>query len=83
MKVSILSLLLLTLGVALLIGLFTVGAQSDDIYHAQFVLAFAIPGASLAYDRFQTAKSIMMGFIFAGVGGAVTLSIMILTGFYG
>ena len=50
-KISIRTLMLITLGVAMLIAIFTGGASSANMFHTILVLAFAIPGASWGYDR--------------------------------
>lgn len=77
-KISIRTLMLITLGVGLLITLFTRGAPSADAFHAVLVLAFAIPGASWGYDRKRTSRSVAIGLCVWAIVGTVVLSAYIL-----
>jgi len=77
-NISIRTLMLITLGVALLIALFTRGASSANLFHTILVLAFAIPGASWGYDRNPTSRSIAIGLCVWAIVGTLVLSAYIL-----
>jgi len=55
-KVSIRTLMLATLGFAMLFAIFTRGAPSANAFHTIIVLAFAVPGASWGYDLFVNRR---------------------------
>lgn len=74
---SIRSLMLITLGAAMLIGIFSFGA-SVNRFHMQLVIAFAIPGASLGYDRWRTSRGVVIGTCISAVLGTVLVSSVIL-----
>ena len=77
---SIRSLMLTTLGFALLISIFLFGA-SVNRFHAQLILAFAIPGSSFGYDRWGTSRGIVIGTcVSATVGTLLVSSIILLIG---
>lgn len=81
-KLSIRTLMLVTLGIALLITIFTNGAPSANIFHTVLVLAFAIPGASWGYDRNPTSRSAVIGLcVWAIVGTLVLSAYVLLSGF--
>ena len=82
-KVSIRTLMLFTLGIALLITLFTRGAPSANIFHTVLVLAFAIPGASWGYDRNPTSRSVAVGLCIWACVGTLVLSAYVLLGGFG
>ena len=82
-KISIRTLMLVTLGVAMLFTIFTNGASSANMFHTILVLAFAIPGASWGYDRNPTSKSVVIGLCTWAVVGAVVLSAFVLIGGFG
>lgn len=77
-NVSIRTLMLITLGIALLTTLFTRGASSASLFHTVLVLAFAIPGASWGYDRKPTSRSLVTGLCIWAVVGTLVLSAYIL-----
>ena len=77
-KISIRTLMLITLGVAMLIAIFTRGASSDNAFHTILVLAFAIPGASWGYDRNRTSRSVVFGLCIWATVGALVLSAYVL-----
>jgi len=82
MKLSIRTLMLVMLGIALLITIFTNGAPSANIFHTVLVLAFAIPGASWGYDRNPTSRSAAIGLcVWAIVGTLVLSAYVLLSGF--
>jgi len=81
-KLSIRTLMLVMLGIALLITIFTNGAPSANIFHTVLVLAFAIPGASWGYDRNPTSRSAAIGLcVWAIVGTLVLSAYVLLSGF--
>ena len=82
-KISIRTLMLITLGIAMLITIFTRGAPSADIFHAVLVLAFAIPGASWGYDRNRTSRSAVIGLCVWAIIGSLVLSAYVLLGGFG
>ena len=82
-KISIRTLMLITLGLAMLITIFTGGASSANMFHTVLVLAFAIPGASWGYDRNPTSRSAVIGLCTWAVVGAVVLSAYVLIGGFG
>ena len=82
-KISIRTLMLITLWVAMQIAIFTGGASSANMFHTILVLAFAIPGASWGYDRNPTSRSVMIGLCTWAVVGALVLSGLVLIGWFG
>ena len=82
-KTSIRTLMLITLGVAMLITLFTRGASSANAFHTMLVLAFAIPGASWGYDRNPTSRSVAIGLCIWACVGTMVLSVWVLLGEFG
>ena len=79
-KVSIRTLLLLMLGVAMLISIFTKGASSANAFHTILVLAFAIPGASWGYDQSRSSRGLVIGCCVSATLGTVLLSLFVLAG---
>lgn len=75
--------MLITLGIALLITIFTRGASSANMFHTILVLAFAIPGASWGYDRQRTSRSLVIGLCVWATVGALVLSAYVLIGGFG
>jgi len=74
--------MLITLGIAMLITIFTRGASSANAFHTILVLAFAIPGASWGYDRSPTSRSVAIGLcVWATVGALVLSAYILLKGF--
>ena len=57
LRFSIRTMLLTTLGFAILCGLFQGTGLNVNIIHALIVAAFAIPGASFGYDTIASSKS--------------------------
>ena len=82
-KLSIRTLMLVTLGFAMLITIFTRGASSANMFHLILVLAFAIPGASWGYDQNQNSRGLVIGFCASAVIGTVLLSAFVLLGGFG
>ena len=82
-KVSIRTLMLITLGIAMLIAIFTRGASSANAFHTILVLAFAIPGASWGYDRNPTSRSAVVGLCVWATVGTLVLSAYVLLGVFG
>jgi len=82
-KLSIRSLLLTTLGIAMLFRIFNFGASSVNMFHTQLVLAFAIPGASLGYDQFGNSRGIVVGTCLSAILGTGVLSTIFLLGGFG
>ena len=79
-KMSIRTLLLLTLGAGILLSIFTYGSTSANMFHSLLVLAFAIPGASWGYDITRTSRGLVVGCCASAVIGTVVLSTFFLLG---
>ena len=79
-KVSIRTLMLLMLGMAMLITIFTKGASSANMFHTILVLAFAIPGASWGYDQSNSSRGLVIGCCLSATVGTVLLSLFVLMG---
>jgi hypothetical protein len=79
-KLSIRTMLLLTLGFAILFSIFEYGSSSDDMFHFLAVLAFAIPGASWGYDISKNSRGLVVGTCVSAVAGALLLSAFVLAG---
>ena len=79
-KISIRTLMLITLGAAILFTIFTQGASSVNMFHTLLVLAFAIPGASWGYDRNPTSRSVAIGLCTWATVGVLVLSAYFLLG---
>ena len=73
-NISIRTLMLVTLGFAMLVAIFSRGASSPNAFHTILVLAFAIPGASWGYDRDPTSRSVAMGLCGWAIVGTLVLS---------
>ena len=79
-RFSIRTLLLATMGFAILCGLFTsrgVG-MSAEVVHTLLVLAFAIPGGSYGYDVGDSGRSAAVGTCVAAVVGTLVVSAIVL-----
>lgn len=79
-KLSIRTMLLLTLGAGMLLSIFTYGATSANMFHSLLVLAFAIPGASWGYDITKSSRGIVVGCCVSATLGTVFLSAFVLIG---
>lgn len=79
-KLSIRTLLLVTLGVGILLSIFTYGSTSANMFHSLLVLAFAIPGASWGYDMTRTSRGLVVGCCTSATVGTVLLSAYVLMG---
>ena len=75
--------MLVTLGIAMLVSIFTYGASSVTMFHTILVLAFAIPGASWGYDCKPTSRSVALWLcVWATVGTLVMSAYVLMRGFY-
>lgn len=79
-KLSIRTMLLLTLGMGILFSIFTYGSTSANMFHFLLVLAFAIPGASWGYDVTRTSRGLVIGCCVSATIGTVLLSAFVLMG---
>ena len=79
-KLSIRTLLLLTMGAGMLITIFTRGASSANMFHTILVLAFAIPGASWGYDQSNSSRGLVVGCCVSATLGTILLSAFVLAG---
>jgi len=80
-RLSIRTLLLATLGCAMIVAIFRFGASSANSFHVQLVLGFAIPGASLGYDLSPTSYGTACGTcVVACLGTCITSAIVLLIG---
>ncbi|MBC8353931.1 MAG: hypothetical protein H8E66_18195 [Planctomycetes bacterium] len=75
---SLRTMLLAMMGVSVLCALFTTGTWSADVAHLLLVLAFAIPAGSLAFDRYHTQRSIVIGTCVGAITGTVAISALVL-----
>ena len=78
--IGIRTMLLLTLGVGILLSIFSYGALSANERHTLLVVAFAIPGASWGYDMIPTSRGAVAGCCASAILGSVLLSIFVLAG---
>lgn len=79
-KLSIRTMLLLTLGFGILFSIFTYGSTSANMFHSLLVLAFAIPGASWGYDVTRSSRGLVVGCCVSATIGTVLLSAFVLMG---
>ena len=79
-KLSIRTLMLTTLGFAMLISIFTRGAFSANVFHFVLVMAFAIPGASWRYDQSRSSRGLVIRCCASATVGTVLLSVFVLIG---
>lgn len=77
-RFSIRTMLAVTLGYAILCGLFRGTGLNVNVIHALIVAAFAIPGASFGYDQGRTSRAAVIGMSVAAVAGTCALSAYIL-----
>lgn len=77
-RFSIRTMLLVTLGYAILCGLFQGTGLNVNVIHALIVAAFAIPGASFGYDQGRSSRAAAIGTSVAAVIGTCALSAYIL-----
>lgn len=70
--------LLVTLGYAILCGLFQGTGLGATAVHSLIVAAFAIPGASFGYDQGHSSRAAVIGTSVAAVVGTCALSVYIL-----
>ncbi len=77
-RFSIRTMLLVTLGYAMLCSVSRGTGLGITIIHAMIVAAFAIPGASFGYDQGRTSRAAAIGTSVAVVVGTCALSAYIL-----
>ncbi|MEO8497289.1 MAG: hypothetical protein ABI614_19640 [Planctomycetota bacterium] len=75
---SLRTLLLVMMGISVLCALFTTNGWNADAAHLLLVLAFAVPAGSLAYDRWHTRRSVVIGICVGAVAGTVFVSALVL-----
>ncbi len=75
---SLRTMMLVVMSAAILCALFTTGGWNANTAHLLLVLAFAIPGGSLAFDRRPTHRSAIIGTCISAVIGTCVMSILIL-----
>ena len=75
---SLRTMMLAVMGCAMLVAVFTTRVWSVDVAHLLLVLAFAIPGGSLAYDYRRTSRSIVIGTCLAATVGTCLLAVLVL-----
>ena len=75
---SLRTMLLATLGLAILGGLFTSAGWRANVFHALLVLAFAVPGGSYGFDVGRSSRGVAIGVSVSAVAGTVLLSAIIL-----
>ncbi len=77
---SLRTLMLAIMGFSVLCGLFTTSgwhptvARIPTVGHLLLVLAFAVPAGSLAFDRWHTNRSIVIGTCVGAIAGTVFVS---------
>ena len=75
---SLRTLLLATMGFAILCGLFTSGGMNATLAHTLLVLAFAIPGASYGFDVGRSSRSVAIGTSVSAVVGTLLVAAVVL-----
>ena len=75
---SLRTLLLTTTGLSVLCALFTTNNWNADAAHLLLVLAFAVPAGSLAFDRWRTHRSVVIGTCVGAVAGTIFISMFVL-----
>lgn len=75
---SLRTLMLLTAGMAMVCGVFTVGGVPAVAVHLMLVLAFAIPGGSLGYDLARSSRGVAVGTCVGAVTGTLAISTIVL-----
>jgi hypothetical protein len=77
-RFSLRTLLLATMGFAVLCGLFTSRGLSAAFFHTLLVLAFAIPGGSYGFDVARSSRGTAVGTCVAAVAGTLLISAVVL-----
>ena len=74
MNFSLRTLILVTTGIACILGVALAPGINPTLARLVLVLAFAIPGGSVGYDRRKTLDAAALGTIVAAIGGSVLMS---------
>ncbi|MDA1051724.1 MAG: hypothetical protein O3C40_14740 [Planctomycetota bacterium] len=77
-RFSLRTLLLAMMGISVLCALFTTGGRNADVAHLLLVLSFAVPAGSLAFDRWHTDRSVVIGTCIGAVVGTIFISALVL-----
>jgi hypothetical protein len=77
-RFSLRTLLLVTMGFAILCGLFTSRGMDATLFHTLLVLAFAIPGGSFGFDVGRSSRSIAVGTSVSAVLGTLLVAAAVL-----
>jgi hypothetical protein len=77
-RFSLRTILLATMGFAMLCGLFTSRGWNATVFHTLLVLAFAIPGGSYGFDIGRSSRSAAIGTSIAAVAGTLVVSAVVL-----
>ena len=77
-KFSLRTLLVAMMGVSVLCALFTTRGWQPDGAHLLLVLAFAVPAGSLAFDRWGTHRSVVIGTCVGAIVGTILISAAVL-----
>ena len=75
---SLRTLLLTMMSFSVLCALFTTSGRSADVAHLLLVLAFGVPAGSLAFDRWRTHRSAVVGTCVGAVVGTLFISALVL-----
>jgi len=80
-KLSVRTLLLLTLGAGILLSVFTYESTSASMFNSfLLLLAFAIPGGSWGYDIWSSSRGVVAGCCVSATLGMVFLSAFVVMG---
>jgi hypothetical protein len=77
-KFSLRTILLATMGFAILCGLFTSRGWNATVFHTLLVLSFAIPGGSYGFDIGRSSRSVAIGTSVAAVAGTLFVCAVVL-----
>lgn len=75
---SVRTLMLAMMGCSVLFALFTSSGWNADLAHLLLVLSCAVPTGSLAYDRWHSRQSILIGTCVGATVGTVLISAAVL-----
>ena len=77
-RFSVRTLLLATMGFAILCGLFTSSGLDPTLAHTLLVLAFAVPGGSYGFDVGRSSRSVALGTSVSAVAGTLLVAAVVL-----
>ncbi len=75
---SLRTLMLAMMGCSVLLALFTTSGWNANLAHLLLVLSFAVPAGSLAYDRWHSRRSVVIGTCVGATVGTLLISAAVL-----